>query len=95
MKKIIYSAIGATLICSAVLAFSFSNKGKELMSNAGKIEVLAAGEANLPTTFDPTFRCRCKDGGCYGGNAISIRSACYKNTTEGDLCNKYNANCPS
>lgn len=42
--------------------------------------------------MDSVNRCRCKDGGCYGGNAISFRASCAK--AEYPIkCNDYKSNC--
>jgi hypothetical protein len=42
-----------------------------------------------------SIRCRCKDGGCYGGNAISFRAKCAIVGGK-EVCNDFGkGNCPS
>lgn len=56
--------------------------------NANQIDVEMP---EIPGEVFTTFTCRCKHGGCYGGNNLSIRAACAKNV---DDCTKYAHNCP-
>lgn len=53
-----------------------------------------AGDITVPGgDLDSVNRCRCKNNGCYGGNAISLRPACAK--SDGVLdCSEYDVNCP-
>lgn len=43
--------------------------------------------------FDGINRCRCKQDGCYGGNAISFRASCAK-SADPIQCADYDNNCP-
>lgn len=68
MKKVLLF-LGAAVVVSVLFAFQ---------SYAG-----ASVDVTLPDVtgdFDSVNRCRCKKNGCYGGNAISFRAACAKDT---------------
>lgn len=73
-----------TIISIALLA------GMSLTVNDTKADGIGVGDIN--GNFDEVVRCRYKDNACYGGNAISLRAACYKGK-EAVLCSKYNTNC--
>lgn len=49
-----------------------------------KLELSGGG-----TDSNKTNLCRCKSGGCYGGNLISFRARCGQGT-----CSDGEANCP-
>ena len=53
----------------------------------GDIGILGPGD------FDGIMRCRCKDDGCYGGNALSFRPICAKSDKGPINCADYNDNC--
>lgn len=59
-------------------------------SNAGDQNIKIG---DITGDFDTVARCRCKKGGCYGGNAISFRSACAKGDDATD-CSEHKSNCP-
>lgn len=42
----------------------------------------------------PVLHCRCKSGGCYGGNALSFRANCANFTDGKGDCNHFKSNCP-
>ncbi len=77
MKKVLLF-LGAAVVVSVLFAFQ---------SYAGGASV----DVTLPDVtgdFDSVNRCRCKKNGCYGGNAISFRAACAKDTAPID-CSDY------
>lgn len=81
MKKVLLF-FGAAVLVSAFFAF------KSYAGDGGATPVIP----NLPGDFDSVNRCRCKNNGCYGGNAISLRAACAK--SEGPIdCSLYAGNC--
>lgn len=72
---------------SILLSLAVSTLLLESSVNANQIEI----EVDIPAEAVTTFVCRCKHGGCYGGNIISFRSACAKNVV---MCRDYDSNCP-
>jgi hypothetical protein len=64
------------------LVFSYQNKTSAQLSLELQIDDALT-----------TVHCRCKHGGCYGGNLISFRSACAKLTGEDQDCTKHAKNC--
>ncbi|MDD6252595.1 MAG: hypothetical protein ACI3ZO_00375 [Candidatus Cryptobacteroides sp.] len=78
MKKTIFAAIAVLLSLTAVYVCQAK------IADASKISVTG--------DFDSVIRCRCKRGGCYGGNAISFRGACAK-SRESIQCYEFEANC--
>ncbi len=81
MKKVLLFLSVAMLI-SAFFAFK---------AYAG---VTLPSTPSLPGDFDSINRCRCKNNGCYGGNAISLRAACAK-SDEPINCSSFSGNCVS
>lgn len=54
----------------------------------------AKADPTIPGDWDSTVNhCRCKDKGCYGGNALSFRSSCAKSDFENINCRLYDRNC--
>ena len=97
MKKTIFILtallIGVTLAIQ--LNFDASSKYKKL--SLKNVEALANDETN-PYWEAGYFYCRCKNdsGGskkCFGGNALSLRSNCYKGSYGGGNCRNYDSNC--
>ncbi len=81
MKKKIFLLLSIVLMASAIFAFKAY----------GSVEI---PDPDIPVgDFDSINRCRCKNNGCYGGNALSLRAACAKSNEPLD-CSKYNGNCP-
>lgn len=82
MKKVIL-LLSAVCVLSALFTFN---------AYAG---IEDAVDVSIPDgDLDSINRCRCKNEGCYGGNAISLRAACAK--SEGTLnCSDYVGNCPN
>lgn len=81
MKKVIL-LLSAVCVLSALFTFN---------AYAG---IEDAADVSIPDgDLDSINRCRCKNEGCYGGNAISLRAACGK--SEGTLtCSDHDGNCP-
>ena len=84
MKKITKRLICAVILCAALCSPQF-----KVNAQVGDISV------DVPDPkgdFDKCNRCRCKSGSCFGGNAISFRSCCYKGN-EAVHCHEYDSNC--
>lgn len=63
---------------------------KENIANA-KEDVLP--KVTLTANGDGQW-CRCKKGGCYAGNNLSIRSCCAHSKSDPIKCTEYTGNCP-
>lgn len=97
MKKIILilivSVMGVMLAMQVNLNATAQHKGLTLKN----IEALANDETN-PYYEAGYFYCRCKNDAsgskkCFGGNAVSLRSNCYKGAYGGSNCRTYDSNC--
>lgn len=80
MKKVLLF-FGAAVLVSALFAFK------------AYADATIPSVPGLPGDFDSVNRCRCKNNGCYGGNAISLRAACAKSEEPIDDCSLYAGNC--
>lgn len=79
--------LGAFMMISAAVTFNaYAGDGDDDDDNDTSLP-------DITGDFDSINRCRCKDNGCYGGNAISLRAACAKSEEAID-CSKYEGSCP-
>lgn len=86
MKKF-FLLLGAVIMISAAVTFNaYAGDGDDDNDNGTSLP-------DITGDFDSINRCRCKDNGCYGGNAISLRAACAKSEEALD-CSEYEKNCP-
>ncbi len=64
-----------------------------LLFTFGLFTPTKVSSSEIPDIIDDANRCRCKQGGCYGGNLISVRPKCAI-STEGPInCRAYDSNC--
>lgn len=61
----------------------------------GMISSVPSSSTEIPDIVDDANRCRCKHGGCYGGNLVSLRPKCAVNLNGPINCREYDMNCYS
>lgn len=84
MKKVVIILLGVLFISCLFVSE---------VNSQSTVEKVVDKVTNAVTAKDAILHCRCKKGGCYGGNALSFRANCTNfEHGEGD-CTKSN-NCP-
>lgn len=86
MKKVLIALFGIMLISCL-----FSSN----VNSQSTVEQVVDKIIDATTEDGTTPHCRCKGGGCYGGNAFSFRASCAKLASGVGFCNTYDSNCPS
>ncbi len=93
MKKHIKSSCFILMATVVVTTTLFSLKGVSSSKDLRIQNIEALTDNELGGIM---FRCRCHGDYCYGGNAISFRELCYKETIHIDGvvdCTNYNSDC--
>lgn len=90
MKKIMILA--GSLLLAGAITIAWQTEAQAQDSNEIITQIGDIGQT-LIENDGKMFRCRCKAGGCYGGNLISFRSLCAKGVGTID-CTAWIMNCP-
>lgn len=99
MKKKTIIALFSIFTIAIMVAISFNLKTSHDFNGLSlkNVEALANDETN-PYWESGYFYCRCKNDSkgikqCFGGNAISVRSNCYKGSYGQTNCRTFDNNC--
>lgn len=84
MKKVVIVLLGMVLISCLFISE---------VNSQSTVEKVVSKITDAATAKTPTLHCRCKKGGCYGGNALSFRANCRSFSDGLGDCTK-SPNCP-